>query len=91
MNSWLCCTVEKYALRMEHLNTLNSGREVKTLICVPVDLVMNGMDLPENGQFTLVREETMRMGQSGGWIYEINGKEVSYEEFMGAERSRMDS
>ncbi len=35
----------------------------------------------ENGQFTLVREETMRMRQSGGWIYEINGKEVSYEEF----------
>ena len=35
----------------------------------------------ENGQFTLVREATMRMSQSGGLIYEINGKEVSQEEF----------
>ena len=35
----------------------------------------------ENGQFTLVREATMRMSQPGVSIYEINGKEVSYEEF----------
>ena len=35
----------------------------------------------ENGQFSLVREATMRMSQSGGWIYEINGKEVSSEEY----------
>ena len=35
----------------------------------------------ENGQFSLVREATMRMSQSGDWIYEINGKEVSSEEY----------
>lgn len=35
----------------------------------------------ENGQFKLVREATMRMSQSGEWIYEVNGKEVSSEEY----------